>query len=352
MIPRLLLVLCLSACSSPAYYLQAISGHKKLMQSRQDIQSILEDPATPAEVTAHLEAAEQIKAFAQGELGLPVEDNYSSYVEIEDEAVVWNVIATREFSLKPKKWCFPVAGCVPYRGFFEKQKAQDSADHLSRKGMDVIVSPATAYSSLGWFRDPLLSTMLTGSETRLAAYLFHELAHQRLYVKNDGLFNEGYASFVEEWGVRSWLDSRHLPDELETWLKLRRVSEDFSSLVGKTRGELASLYLSQQPEDIMRSKKSEIFTRFELDYQRLRDEKWEGKDYYAKWFKEPLNNARLALYNTYKGGHCAFQRLWDHGGGNWQKFHQLAEQKSRLPKEKRTEWLKQPCTEIAPQVNL
>jgi len=352
MIVRLLLVLCLSACSSPAYYLQAMSGQKKLMQSRQNIRSVLDDPATSDELAGQLKTAEQIKAFAQSELGLPVEDNYSSYVEVEGEALVWNVIATREFSLEPKKWCFPVAGCVPYRGYFERQKAQDSADRLSRKGMDVIVSPAAAYSSLGWFKDPLLSTMLSGSDTRLAAYLFHELAHQRLYVKNDGLFNEGYASYVEEAGVRTWLEFRNQPDQLQNWLKLQQVSKDFSSLVGNTRGELTSLYLSQQPEDIMRKKKSEIFTRFESGYQRLSDEKWEGKDYYAKWFKEPLNNARLALYNTYEGSHCAFQRLWDHGGGNWQKFHQLAEQKSRLPKERRTEWLKQPCIQIAPQVNL
>ncbi len=119
---------------------------------------------------------------------------------------MWNVVATGEFSLEPKKWCFPVAGCVPYRGFFKQQKARESAARLAGKGMDVIVSPATAYSSLGWFNDPLLSTMFSGSDTRLAAYLFHELAHQRLYIKHDGLFNEGYASFVEETGVRAWLE--------------------------------------------------------------------------------------------------------------------------------------------------
>ena len=352
MIVRLLLVLCLSACSSPAYYLQAVSGQNKLMQSRQDIRSLLDDPATPAELAIQLETAEQIKAFAQSELGLPVEDNYSSYVAVEGEALVWNVIATREFSLQAKKWCFPVAGCVPYRGFFKRQKAQESAARLSRKGMDVIVSPAAAYSSLGWFKDPLLSTMMSGSETRLAAYLFHELAHQRLYVKSDGRFNEGYASFVEEEGVRSWLDSGHQPGELQSWLKLKQVSKDFSNLVEETREQLNDLYASQQSEDIMRKKKSDIFSRFESDYLRLSDEQWEGKRYYVNWFEEPLNNARLALYNTYEGSHCAFRRLWDQGGGNWEKFHQLAEQKSRLPKETRTEWLKQACTQIAQQVNL
>ena len=352
MILRLLLVLCLGACSAPSYYLQAMSGQKKLMRSRQDIQTLLNDPETPAELAGHLKTAEQIKTFAQSELGLSNDGSYSSYVEVEGEALVWNVIATREFSLQPKKWCFPVAGCVPYRGYFKQQKARESAEHLSRKGMDVIVSPAAAYSSLGWFDDPLLSTMLSGSETRLAAYLFHELAHQRLYVKNDGLFNEGYANFVEEAGVKSWLETRQQPDELQNWLKLQQVSRDFSNLVGKTRMRLAGLYLSEQSESVMREKKAEIFSVFESDYQGLSDDKWQGKRYYASWFKEPLNNARLALYNTYEGSHCAFRRLWDQAGGNWQQFHRLAEQKSALPKEERKEWLKQTCTEIVPQANL
>ena len=352
MILRLLLVLCLGACSAPSYYLQAMSGQKKLMRSRQDIQTLLNDPETPAELAGHLKTAEQIKTFAQSELGLSNDGSYSSYVEVEGEALVWNVIATREFSLQPKKWCFPVAGCVPYRGYFKQQKARESAEHLSRKGMDVIVSPAAAYSSLGWFDDPLLSTMLSGSETRLAAYLFHELAHQRLYVKNDGLFNEGYANFVEEAGVKSWLETRQQPDELQNWLKLQQVSKDFSDLVGKTRMRLAGLYLSEQSESVMREKKAEIFSVFESDYQGLSDDKWQGKRYYASWFKEPLNNARLALYNTYEGSHCAFRRLWDQAGGNWQQFHRLAEQKSALPKEERKEWLKQTCTEIVPQANL
>jgi len=352
MILRLFLVLCLGACSAPSYYLQAMSGQNKLMRSRQDIQTLINDPETPAELAGHLKTAEQIKTFAQNELGLSNDGSYSSYVEVEGEALVWNVIATREFSLQPKKWCFPVAGCVPYRGFFKQQKARDSAERLSHKGMDVIVSPAAAYSSLGWFDDPLLSTMLSGSDTRLAAYLFHELAHQRLYVKNDGLFNEGYANFVEEAGVRSWLETRQQTDELLNWLKLQQVSKDFSDLVGKTRLQLAGLYLSEQSESVMREKKAEVFSVFESGYQVLSDENWQGKRYYASWFKEPLNNARLALYNTYEGSHCAFQRLWDQGGGNWQKFHRLAEQKSRLPKEERKEWLKQTCTEIVPQTNL
>jgi len=343
MILRLLLVLCLSACSSPTYYWQAMSGQKKLMQSRQDIQSLLNDPATSTELAGHLQMAEQLKAFAQSELGLPTGSSYSSYVEVEGEALVWNVIATGEFSLQAKKWCFPVAGCVPYRGFFKQHKAQDSADHLSRKGMDVIVSPAAAYSSLGWFKDPLLSTMFSDSDTRLAAYLFHELAHQRLYIKDDGLFNEGYASFVEETGVRAWLESNQQQDELQKWLELQNVGKDFSSLVGKTRTQLAELYLSNETDTVMRQGKAEVFSAFKRDYRKLSDENWQGNRYYSAWFKEPLNNARLALFNTYEGSFCAFDGLWVKSGGDWQKFHQLAEEISRLPEDERQAWLKQTC---------
>jgi len=352
MIFRLLLVFCLSACSSPAYYLQAMSGQKKLMQSRQDIETLLDDPATSTELAGQLRKAEEIKTFAETRLDLPVEGSFSSYVEVEGEALVWNVIATPEFSLQPKKWCFPVAGCVPYRGYFKQQKAQESAQHLSRKGMDVIVSPAAAYSSLGWFDDPLLSTMFSGPDTRLAAYLFHELAHQRLYIKNDGIFNEGYASFVEDTGVRAWLEFNQQQGGLEKWLELQRVSKEFASLVGKARTRLAMLYLSNESETVMRNRKAGIFSTLERDYQKLSDENWQGKRYYSSWFNEPLNNARLALFNTYEGSFCAFQGLWEKSAGDWQKFQQLAERKSRLPKKDRQAWLKQTCPAIAPQAGL
>jgi predicted aminopeptidase len=343
MIPRLLLVLCLCGCAGPGYYLQALSGQHKLMRSRQDIQTLLQDPATPPELATHLEHAEQIRSYAMHVLDLPADGSYTSYVEVEGEALVWNVVATEEFSLDPKRWCFPVAGCVPYRGYFDQRKAMEFAAKLARKGMDVLVSPSPAYSSLGWFNDPLLSTMFSPSDVRLAAYLFHELAHQRLYVKNDSTFNEGYADFVEDAGVRSWLTDRRSEDELHDWQQLQQAGADFTGLVGPVRKQLANLYASAIPEDVMRRKKSRIFSAFERDYQKLRDQKWRGKGYYSAWFREPLNNARLALYNTYEGSHCAFQRLWEQSAGDWRKFHRLAEQKSRLPDMERSEWLKQSC---------
>ena len=333
----------LMACSGPGYYLQAISGQWKLMHARQDVQFLLDNPATGSELVADLEAAGRIKAFAQNTLDLPSNGSYSTYVEVAGDALVWNVVATEEFSLQAKKWCFLVAGCVPYRGFFKQQKARDSAAGLRDKGMDVFISPAAAYSSLGWFSDPLLSTMFSASDIRLAAYLFHELAHQRLYIKGDGLFNESYAGFVERTGVRAWLEFDQRQGDLHQWQLLQSASKDFTDLIGVVRSELTDLYNSNKTETTKRQIKADIFHSFTHAYEQLVAEKWQGKRYYAAWLDQPVNNARLALYNTYEGSQCAFQRLLDKAKGDLRVFHQLAEQKSRLKKEEREKWLQQTC---------
>ena len=348
MIFRLLLIISLTACSSPAYLLQATSGQLKLMRARQDIQSLLDNPATGSDLSSDLKAAEQIKAFAHNRLGLPDNGSYSSYVEINSDALVWNVVATEEFSLRPKKWCFLVAGCVPYRGFFKQQKAMESAARLRKKGMDVLVSPAAAYSTLGWFEDPLLSTMTSGSDIRLAAYLFHELAHQRLYIKDDGSFNEAYASFVEDIGVEAWLESNQRQDDLLKWQQLQSANRDFTNLIAETRGELTVLYLSEETETLKRTRKSEIFISLSKTYNQLRTEKWQGKPYYDSWFEQPLNNAKIALYDTYEGGQCAFTGLLDSANGDLREFHRLAENHSRLQKDERELWLKQTCVTMLP----
>lgn len=342
----------LAACSGPGYYLQAISGQWKLMHAREDIQSLLENPATGAELKQQLQLSRHIKDFAQTSLDLPGNDSYDSYVAIEGEALVWNVIATGEFSLETKKWCFPVAGCVPYRGFFKQHKAQASAAKLARKGMDVFVSPAAAYSSLGWFKDPLLSTMLSGSDIRLAAYLFHELAHQRLYIKDDGRFNEGYASFVEEVGVVTWLKASDRQADIDQWHQTQQVTDDFRKLVKSLRRQLSDLYDSEQAELKIRESKAALFESFKASLERMRHRNWQGKRYFTDWSDGRLNNARLALYNTYEGSRCAFEQLWFAAGKNIKAFHLLAEEKSRLPKQDRANWLEQSCAGIARAANL
>jgi len=336
----------LLACSGPAYYLQAITGQWKLMHARQDIQMLLHHPDSNSRLVEELQTAQKIMAFAEDELGLSAAGSYTSYVDLDREALVWNVVATEEFSLQAKKWCFLVAGCVPYRGFFEQSKAEKSATHLRNKGMDVLIAPAAAYSTLGWFKDPLLSTMFSGSDSRLAAYLFHELAHQRLYVKDDGQFNESYASFVEEIGLKSWLVLNQNLEELENWEKGQMARKEFALLVTDLQDELGGLYRSDLTDAAKRQLKADVFNAFSLSYEQLSESNWNGKRYYANWFDQPLNNARLTLFSTYEGSHCAFQGLLEQAQGDLYEFHRLAQQKSRIDNDERQQWLNQPCTSL------
>jgi len=348
----LILMLLLSGCSGPGYYTQAISGQWKLMQARQDIPALVVDPATDAELVGQLRSATSILAFAETTLDLPANGSYTSYVELDGNSLVWNVVATEEFSLQPKKWCFIVAGCLPYRGFFQQHKAENSAAKLHKKGLDVYVGAALAYSTLGKFNDPILSTMLSGSDIRLAAFLFHELAHQRLYIKGDGQFNESYASFVEETGVKIWLESTDRQAELQQWQRLKAAGDEFRLLIDVTREDLSQLYRSNSSDTEKRRMKADTLQELTLAYDRLRADKWDDRDYFSGWFSEPLNNAKLALYNTYEGGQCAFQGLYDHSDVSMQEFHHLAEQQAKLSKEERKKWLAQTCPPIASKETL
>jgi len=343
----LVLVLVLTACSGPGYYLQAMSGQWKLMHARRNIQSLLDDPDTSPQLAEQLEAAQQILGFAKTALYLPANGSYSSYAELDGNVLVWNVVATEEFSLQPRKWCFVVAGCLPYRGFFKEQKAENSAAKLRARGMDVYLAAAPAYSTLGKFKDPLLSTMLTGSDIRLAAYLFHELAHQRLYIKGDGQFNESFAGFMEQAGVQSWLEASGRQTELQQWQVFQHASKDFNLLIDDVRKKLEALYRSNRKDADKRKMKDNILQGLVQSYDQLARDKWNNKRYFSGWFAEPLNNARLALYNTYQGGQCAFQNLFSQAEGNMQEFHRLAKQHSVMQKQERRKWLKQTCVAIA-----
>lgn len=332
-----------TACAGPGYYTQAISGQLRLMHARQDIDSLIKNPDTDPALAHQLTTAGEILRFAEDSMDLPSGGSYSSYVEVEGNALVWNVVATPEFSLEAKTWCFPVAGCVPYRGYFKQPKALDTAARLAKKGLDVHVSPAAAYSTLGWFDDPLLSTMTSGSDVRLAAYLFHELAHQRLYIKGDGRFNEAYANFVEQIALRAWLEHQGRQEEITQWQARKDAAGDFRDLISVVRMKLDELYRSDKSENEKSAVKEEIFRTIPASLEQLQTEKWQGKRFYARWSEGPYNNARLALFSTYEGGHCAFAALWADAGGDAGTFHQLATNQADLDSEKRGAWLNQHC---------
>jgi len=337
----------LSACAGPSYYLQAISGHLGLMRQTTDINQILASGLSDQELERDLQLALEIRSFATDQLGLPDNGSYTGFVQTGQRAVSWNVVAAPEFSIQARQWCFMVTGCVPYRGYFDQQKAQRFAKKLQDQAYDVTVSPAIAYSTLGWFEDPLLDTMLQYGDEQLAAFIFHELAHQQLYVKGDTGFNEAYAGFVEETGVREWLRSTGRDEFLPRWRALNAASIEFNALLRKTRGELDDLYNSGRGEQEMRSGKREILFAMESAYRSLVDDQWGGQNYFQAWFSRGLNNARLALMNSYQGGSCAFQNLYQSAGGNMQKFQRLAADRAALAREERAVWLEQRCEAIA-----
>jgi predicted aminopeptidase len=239
-----------------------------------------------------------MRRFAVDELLLPDNDSYTSYVTLDRPYVVWNVVATEEFSVDPQRWCFPFAGCVAYRGYFDKAAADRFAAKLAADGLDIHSGGSTAYSTLGYFDDPVLSTMVNGGEQYVASLLFHELAHQRLYVKSDSEFSEAFAMVVEELGTERWLAEHGTPLDLERYRTRRKRREQFGELVTAQQARLRVLYSSGATPEQLRADKERAFDTLRREYDALKAS-WQGNTDYDAWFAQPLNNAALASVATY-----------------------------------------------------
>src|SRR6516225_6940103 len=240
----------LSGCGTP-YLMQAASGEVPVLHERVPIDTVLADPHTPVAVHEHLERVRAAREFASQELGLPDNDSYRSYADIGRPYVVWNVVAAPEFSVAPKRWCFPVAGCVAYRGYFHEQPARDFALELESQGFDAAVDGVPAYSTLGKFADPVLSSMLRYGDDDLAATIFHELAHQLLYVPDDSEFNEAFATTVEDVGLERWLAHQHVTARMQAFREAQQHEQELVSLLTSTRVQLKQLYASGLPRNEM-----------------------------------------------------------------------------------------------------
>jgi predicted aminopeptidase len=323
-----------TACSQFDYYRQAVQGHWDLMSRRQPIDILLKDTHTEPRLLQQLKLASEIRNFASTDLALADNGSYRSYVDLGRPYATWAVYAADEFCLEPKTWCFPIAGCVPYRGYFVKQKAEEFANGLRQAGMDVYIVSASAYSTLGWFDDPVLNTMILRGEAALAGIIFHELAHQRVYVQGDTAFNESFAVAVQEAGTRRWLQRHGTPEQraaFEDGLQRKLV---FFTLVKTARQRLAAVYASHLNDSIRREEKSAIIESMRRDYQYLRETSG-GSLNYDRWFTEPINNAKLAAVAIYQGGVADFLSLLKACDGDFKKFFAEVEQISRLPSEKR-----------------
>ena len=295
---RLLCACVATAFLSGCYLTQAAVGQADVLARSEPIERVVADPATAPAVKARLELAEQARDFAVHELALPDGRSYRRYADLGRPYAVWNVVAAPEFSVDPLRWCYPVAGCVAYRGYFDEARAVAEARRLAGRGDDVTVAGVATYSTLGHLPDPVFNTMLAWSEARFVGTVIHELAHERLYVGGDSEFSEAFASVVEQEGVQRWLQSRGEAAALERYRSSLQREAEFAALLRAARERLAQLYASGEPPETLRIEKQREFGRLKFEYTQLRA-RWGGYAGYDGWFERTLGNADLAAVATY-----------------------------------------------------
>jgi len=333
-------LLAVSGCASFTYYAQSVGGQLDVVAKRQPIARLLRAPTTPPALKAQLSDVLAIRQFAAQSLHLPDNASYRGYTDLQRQYVVWNVVATPPFSMRPRQWCFPVVGCVSYRGYFRQRRAEDFAAPLRQRGDDVAVIGVPAYSTLGWFDDPVLNTTITWPKARLASLIFHELTHQVLYIKGDTAFNESFAMTVEEEGVHRWLEQRQDAEALARYRVDRHRQEQFTQLVMTTRAELVQLYAKDMTTEERVTAKARRFAVLRERYQRLRTE-WGGYAGYDRWFAQDLNNAHIAALDTYREYVPAFRALLAQQQGDLQAFYAAARVLGSLPEAQRQAQLRE-----------
>jgi predicted aminopeptidase len=335
----LALVSGLCGCTNIGYYYQAVEGQMQIWNRSRPITQVIEDTHTPPQVRERLSLVLRVRNFASGELALPDNGSYRKYADLKRPFVVWNVFAAGEFSVAPKEWCFPFAGCVGYRGYFNQVRAEQFGEELRRKGLDVFVTGIPAYSTLGWFDDPVLNTVMRYPDAELARLIFHELAHQVVYVPGDTVFNESFAVAVELEGVDRWL-ARDGDAAKRTAFDLYEQRKDaFIALVMKYRDSLRTLYASAASDAEKRQKKAETFAAMKWEYQTLKSS-WAGFAGYDRFFAEELNNAHLVPVATYSELVPGFRRVLAENGGDFKRFYAAVREIGKLPKEQRQAKLK------------
>jgi predicted aminopeptidase len=324
----------LCGCATLRYYSQAVSGQLDLMRRAVPIDEQLARNAVPASLKAKLEAVLRIRRFASRELGLPDNGSYKSYADLGRQYALWNVFAAPEFSLEPVNSCFVFVGCVSYRGYFSEADAQADGAARRAQGYDVYVGGVPAYSTLGWFDDPVLSTFIRYPDAALARLIFHELAHQLLYVKSDTRFNESFAATVEQAGVERWLAQSGSDRDRADYERLQRMRREFVALVLKYQAILEQYYRQDLPMEEKRLGKVQRFAEMEEEYRQLKAS-WGGFAGYDRWFAGKPNNATLASVALYTELVPAFQALLRGAGGELSRFYAAAKDLAKLPKEER-----------------
>lgn len=312
----------IAGCDTVGYYAQSIGGHLGVMAQAQPLTDAIATArdANDARLAQRLALAGKIRDFASRELKLPDNGSYRRYANLHRPYVVWSVFATPELSMDLHKWCFPVVGCISYRGYYAQADAESYAASLRREGLDAYVAGIPAYSTLGYFDDPLLNTFVYLPEGELARLVFHELAHQVVYVRNDTAFNESFATAVEMAGVERWLAEDASADARASYRQYDARRQQFRALLLATRDRLFALYHAPIDDAAKRQGKAEIFADLRAQYAKLKVE-WAGYTGYDRWFEQPLTNAHLAAVATYQQWVPAFTALLAQCNGDWPRFY-------------------------------
>ena len=322
-----------SACSSFGYYMDLMAGHSELLEQRKPVSEVIADEKTNNSLRKALQKSQKIRDFASKSLYLPENNSYRQYADLNRPFVVWNVVAAKKLSVEAKKWCFLFVGCLSYKGYFSKEEAQTEAQRLATAGYDVHIAGAKAYSTLGWFDDPLLNTMMYRSEARRAGIIFHELAHQLIYIENDTAFNEAFATVVEQEGIREWFNKNGKHKEYADYLEQNKRDAQINELLLETRKALMLLYKSNAPEERKLIAKKQYFALLQKKYQQLK-KTWSGKNINAfdEWMTQGLNNSHLLLVATYYDLVPIFKKIMKEENNNFKKFYARVKKLGRINK--------------------
>lgn len=332
-----------SGCSTIGYYAQSVSGHLGLVRAAKPVPDWLADPSTPPALRARLELSQRIRDFAVTELHEPDNASYRRYADLHRSAVLWNVVAAPELSLKPVTWCFVVVGCVGYRGYYDEVAARQFADGLRARQLDVDVYGVPAYSTLGLlpgdtFADPLLNTFIDYPEGTLARLIFHELAHQIVFAKGDTVFNESFATAVERLGVERWLSEGASPGAREVYDRHESRQHDFRTLTMRYRDRFEALYASPIGDVDKRAGKQVLLDELHRDYATLKQDRWGGYAGYDDWFAK-ADNASFGVLAAYNQDVPRFERLFDREGRDFPRFYAEVKRLAALPPAERRQAL-------------
>ena len=348
----------LAGCSTAGYYWQSVSGHMQMVNAARPVSELIADAQTPEALKARLALSQRMRSFAVSELKLPDNPSYQRYADLQRKSVVWNVVAAPPLSLKLKTWCFPVAGCVGYRGYFTEADARLEADRLKAEGLEVSVHGVPAYSTLGWMNwaggDPLLNTFINYPEGELARLLFHELAHQVVYASGDTMFNESFATAVERLGSQRWLAQQASAKARKEYAAFDQYRQAFRKLALATRLELEAIYDEKPPAALdsptrtatQLIAKEAAMQRFRDNYVRLKDT-WPGFAGYDPWVAR-ANNASFGAQAAYDELVPGFEAMFEQSGRDWQGFYDAVRRLAALPEAERLTLLKTPTTAKTP----